>query len=111
MIALPSRDEFLLPLPAQGLDRALSGQGLGTGAALLLVDQSDGAPGPGVARGLALLVLPESAVNIGGHSGVEGPVTASEDIEEPDGSCGRVRRRLFLLCVHPPEHTSIQRFH
>lgn len=38
------------------------------------------APGPGVARGRALLVLPESAVNIGGHSGVEGPVAASEDI-------------------------------
>src|SRR4030042_860271 len=107
MIGFPSRDEIFLALPAQGLDSALPRQGLGTGAALLLVDQNNRAPGPGVARGRALLVLAESAVNIGGHSGVEGPVAASEDIEEPDGSCGRVRRRLFLLCLHPPEHTAV----
>jgi len=105
------QDEFFLAPPAEGLDGAFPRQGPGPAAALFSIDDNDRAMSPGVARGRALLVLPKSAVHVGGHSGIEGAVAAFQNVEGPNGPRGRVLRRLVRPGAHLPKHAAVGRFH
>ena len=74
------RNQGLLLFPAEPFDFDFPLQSIGMGAAGFPVDQFQWTSSPGVFGSFAALVGFEALFHIGGDSGVQGAVTAAEDV-------------------------------